>query len=212
MKIYMYYIVKHDIVDNLYKKGLLESIAPRFQTPETPLLYAHTTDKKIAKAFKKTRNMKNIKEIIRSVDKLEYEAFPSDNYRVLQESALYVSNDKQILLPLTGAERWSIENGTEILIDLFQRAKLPPITVFEDSIGSFLDVLDYGFNSGSHYEGEMYDYDSVENIAITRGSWSNEFGILMVFYLSLFNIESCTKGGIRYEEGGNVVSDLCRWR
>lgn len=211
VKVYMYYIVKSSIVDNLYKHGFLELINPRYQTPKTPLLYAHTTDKKIAKLFKKTRNMENIKEVIRSVDKSEYEAFPSDNYRNLRESSICMSSDKNIVLPLTGAERWNIENGTEVLTDLFRKAKLPPITIFEDDIGAFLDVLDYGFNSASRYEGE-YDYDSAENMAITRGSWANEFGMLIVFYSELFNIEGCIEGGIGYEERGNAISDLCRWR
>lgn len=214
MKVYLYYLTDHDILMSLKIHNLLEALVKPSDDVEFPFCYAHTTDKNIAKLFRKTRNMSVFREVIRKINKEDVELFPSDYYRDLKEISIYFGSDHRMVLPLTRTEYWALENSSEVFHDIMWKMNWPPINIFEDGIGQILDVMTYGIISNSNYRG-TYDFDSPENLAITHNSWTNEFGMLLIFFHQLFNAKKCLEKAVvidENDEGKGSISSVCGYK
>ena len=109
---------------------------------EFPFCYAHTTDKNIAKLFRKTRNMSVFREVIRKINKEDVELFPSDYYRDLKEISIYFGSDHRMVLPLTRTEYWALENSSEVFHDIIGRHRRVLIITHRISVYLYPHTLD----------------------------------------------------------------------
>lgn len=201
MKLYLYYIVNDDLILELRNKHLLDTIDRNTKIGE-PFLYACTTNKKLAKKFEETRDMTKLHKITREV----YDAndIASDMWRRIHEVSLFVGGNTHLVIPLTGAEKWTVDYLSETILSVMDEHHLVTSAIFTDEIRIFLDVIGYPVQNFIHPDDGIGEYpDTVENdewndiVAheVASGEWENELGAILWLYNGLFNISGCMKVG-----------------
>lgn len=200
MKLYAYYLIDPEIVNKLWERGVLEPITNYHIPDSKPILYAATTNKRLAKKFEHCRNMNCFKKIVKDIPKEEAEI---DSWAIrISEKSLLFDNHKHIVIPLTGGEEWCADNATEIVIDNIKKMTFINPLVFCDDIQ--LALIQIGYLEEFLNQCPMYEYDANAAISerfngaqlVIEGTqdWQNELGM----FLWMFN-EVVDAGGILVE-------------
>lgn len=206
MKLYLYYLVGEDLIEDLYQKGLIDinlSYHPLDEGRKV-ILYASTTNKKLAKEFERTRHMDAfIKKVVDDGDFDECYAEHDMFATGLRVSQLRYADHTYITAVLTGVEVYNIENMAEIIMD-YLSPRMVRYDIFEDNLQKVLYRMGYV----DTYNVLDPDYVFADERYYRRAGillWKNELGGLGWMYKNIVDIGAILERGDRLDEE-SVVS------
>ena len=158
----------------------------------SPILHAFTTDKKLAKDFKETRDMDNFIHHVVEVDETEYNHF-ARNYssKNLERVTLRSKNDYGELVKIPIVMTFSEEDQSVLRTDMVYE-EMGKHTIYEslsfnDEIRDALSYIDY-FKMMKFYNDMDVDPYNISILkAIDMNNTIDEFEVFMFFYGYLMN-------------------------
>lgn len=199
MKLYLYYLIDPHAIENIKERGALECLTNSHEPDPGPLLYAATTDKKLAKKYEACHNMNAFKKMVRHTSSDENSEADMWAMKIVERSLLY-SEGKHIIVPMTGNEEWAADNVTEVIYDYLCKVTYVDPHIFTKELYDDLGILGYNnfFNTPSSLAYEPDD-DYVE---LRRGikDWANELGMFSWIFQEIIDL-----GGIM--EVGEIDND-----
>ena len=160
----------------------------------TPILYAFTADKVLAKAFKETRDMNNFIYKVINVDKLEYNQFVNTYpKKALIRTSFHTKNeygeDEKIPLVVTFSEEEQTILRPDMVYEEISRYTRYDALLMNDDIREALMYINY-FDIMSFYNNiEFESHDSLVRKLRGFGNSIDEFNVFMFFFGYLMNSE-----------------------
>ena len=191
MKVFIYYISNHVVLEELNDLGILGQNYPEEICCGEPYFYAYTKSKKVAKRFENTRNKDMfIRKIIDvdSSDYLEMVEYFKERRKKKKKSFRY-QNTKSVILPVTLQEYWiCVEYRRENIIDFLGKIPCVTLNIFSREVQRKLISINYDTEVLSSLDDHRPR--DISSKFITKYGWRNEFMFLIILYGKLLNISN----------------------